>query len=353
MEQTLMNEGIVDAIKKYLAAKQDWNNRAAEADKKLEKACELYNKEIQSITDDHPVINGATKGAILGYLAGIPASLVVYGLIFKAFDNGKIGAAKLLLGTLGGVLGTQYASTAAGALAGSGVGLTVGKIREWIKQKFGTQSESLGERILEKLYRLTEEELEQGSEDSEAEGDDTQETSETLKKLRGHLYRFQEAEGESKHPLLKSMSLGAAAGGGIGAVAGNALGKHGFRKYFGAAGQAANQANTKAARLNVKASKSALNANDKALAGKIQAKMGQKTQANLSKKAANASAKTALIADKGARGAKAAGKAYTKAMNAAGRSAGWVGLQKGLKYGAGVGLAAHLGKKAYDHFKNK
>lgn len=195
-------------------------------------------------------------------------------------------------------------------------------------------NESLGQKILEKLYKLTEEEMEQGSEDSEAEGENTQETSETLKKLRGHLLRFQEEAGAKTY----------AAGGALaGAAAGSALAKRSAKKAYNLGGMTKD-----ITRQGVEAGKNVSHFTNKAVAksamANAQKAMGNKVAAGKLAKGAQASANAAY---KSAQTAKNVGKGL-KALNKPIKAAGRAGGLKGALIG---GTAAYLGKKAYDHFK--
>ena len=207
------------------------------------------------------------------------------------------------------------------------------------------KNESLGLRLLNKLDRLSKgqhiyevDELENdGTAEEAAEAtssEDEGDTSETLKKLRGHLYRFQEEAGAKTY----------AAGGALaGAAAGSALAKRAAKKAYGLDGAA----KTYAAK-GAEASKNVAHFANKAVAkdalSKAAKAAGDKTAAKGFAKTAGAAAGAA---EKAAKGAKKFGKAV-KALNQPIKAAGRAGGFKGALIG---GTAAYVGKKAYDHFK--
>lgn len=200
-------------------------------------------------------------------------------------------------------------------------------------------NESLGLRLLNKLDRLSqgyhiyeEDELENDGTAEDA-AEETGETSETLKKLRGHLYRFQENDTK------KTVAAGAVGG----AVAGNLLAKRSAEKAYGLKNAAKGFA-----KKGAEASKNAEYFANKAIAKDAMAKankvVGNKATA---KGFARSAAASAGAAEKAAKGAKGFGKAV-KELGKPIKSAGFKGGLKGAAIGAG---AAYLGKKAYDHFK--
>ena len=199
-------------------------------------------------------------------------------------------------------------------------------------------NESLGLRLLNKLNRLSANiyEVDEPENDGTAE-DVAEETSEILKKLKGHFYRFQEKAGAKTY----------AAGGALaGAVAGSALAKRSAEKAYGLK----RAAKTYAAK-GAEASKNAAHFANKAISKDALSKAAEITgdkvgSANLSK-GAKAAAKTADKASKGVKKFEKAVKELQKPIKAAGKAGGL----KGAAIGAGLGTAAYLGKKAYDHFK--
>ena len=203
------------------------------------------------------------------------------------------------------------------------------------------KNESVGLRLLSKLDKLSqgqhifeEDELENDGTAEEAAEANSEETSETLKKLRGHLLRFQEEAGAKTY----------AAGGALaGAAAGSALAKRSAKKAYGL------EKATKAyAKKGAEASKNVAHFANKAVAKDAMAKAAK---AAGEKSAAQGFARTAAAsagaADKAAKGAKGFGKAV-KALNKPIKAASKAGGLKGALIG---GTAAYLGKKAYDHFK--
>ena len=206
--------------------------------------------------------------------------------------------------------------------------------------------ESLGKRILEKLNRIVEgEDVEKDGQTKVTEYDVTDtnlgpdekvETSETLKKLRGHLYRFQEA----------SDAVKVGAGGAVaGAVAGSALAKRAAKKAYGLEGVKKGLNKKRAA-----AGKTAFNSTNKAVADATKANaskaLGSKKGVEFFSKRAKANADAANKATKTIKNTTKGLKALEKPIKAAGRAGGW----KGAAIGA---TAGYLGKKSYDYFRNR
>ena len=204
------------------------------------------------------------------------------------------------------------------------------------------KNESVGLRLLNKLDMLSQgqhifEEVDAPENDGTAEdaAEATEETSETLKKLRGHLYRFQEAEGDKK---------AAGAGALTGGVAGAALARRSARKAYGLSGATKNYAAKGA-----EASKNVSHFANKAVAKDA---MSKAAKAAGEKSAAKGFAKSAEVAAGAANKASKGVKGYGKAVKELVKPIKKAGIKGGLK-GAAIGAgAAYLGKKAYDYFKN-
>ena len=200
-------------------------------------------------------------------------------------------------------------------------------------------NESLGLRLLNKLDRLSqgyhiyeEDELENDGTAEDA-AEEMGETSEALRKLRGHLYRFQENDTK------KAVAAGAVGG----AVAGNLLAKRAAKKAYGLEG-----ATKKYAVKGAEASKNVTHFANKAVAKDAMAKAAKAAgEKGASAEFARSAAASAGAAEKAAKGAKGFGKAV-KELGKPIKSAGFKGGLKGAAIGAG---AAYLGKKAYDYFK--
>ncbi|MBQ3420536.1 MAG: hypothetical protein IJH34_02470 [Romboutsia sp.] len=226
--------------------------------------------------------------------------------------------------------------------AGTGAFALRGKMdRVHYKKKLAKmQNESLGLKLLEKLDRMIKE---NDSENQDKEFDvvdknqgpeDKVETSETLKKLKGHLYRFQEAEGDGK----------AFAGGALaGAVGGRQLARHIAGEQSGA-----NQAikNVKAGmaksvKRQARFDRKALQMQDKA---KVARAIGDMTKANALDTSASKIAQASKEAGKVVKAGNKQIKALQATKNAAGKIGGWKGA-------ATIGLASLAAKKIHDNIR--
>lgn len=203
------------------------------------------------------------------------------------------------------------------------------------------KNESVGLRLLNKLDMLSQgqhifEEVDAPENDGTAEdaAEANGETSETLKRLRGHLYRFQEAESDKK-----AVGAGALTGAGVGA----ALARRSARKAYDL-GKATKDYAAKGA----EASKNAAHFANKAVAKDAMAKAakaaGEKSAAQGFANTARAAAGAANKASKGVKGYGKAVKELVKPIKNA-------GIKGGLKGAVIGGAAAYAGKKAYDYFK--
>ena len=202
------------------------------------------------------------------------------------------------------------------------------------------QNESLGLKLLEKLNKMIKE---NDSENQDKEFDvvdknqgpeDKVETSETLKKLKGHLYRFQEAEGDGK-----TFAGGALAG----AIGGRQLARHIAGKQSGA-----NQAvkNVKAGM--AKSVKRQARFDRKALQMQDKAKVARATGDIAKANALDASASKIAQASKEAGKVVKAGNKQIKALQATKNAAGKMG---GLKGAAAVALGSLAAKKIHDNIR--
>ena len=296
----------------------------------LRKIDKEYKDEIKGLNKEHPVASSAFKGEIAGLFAGIPLGALILCLLENMYYAKNWSSTILLMLSISGFFGTVVATTIIGWLVGAGLGSLVNKLKN------SKKDESLGLKILGRLNCLCEEEEEAGSEDPDAQGlsDDNVEQSETLKKLRGHLYRFQEDDSTKK--TVAAGTIG-------GAVLGRQLARRAEGNVTGANKAIKNVRNAvKGAKKNqAYFADKALTQHGKSKVSKI---MGNKAAADVQQKAATASAKAA---EKNQNLLKNAGKTINKlkgTMNAAGR---W-----GLLKGAGIGaVGVYAGKKAYDKYK--
>ena len=343
----LLNEDELDSKlskAKLTANLADYAAKDAESYKKAKELMDqVYRQQVsdrRQLALDHPIISGIESGIRTGKTTFINLFVIfiILGILTK----------KLNLKVAQAILQQVGRFSARLTLLIAGVSIPLNYITRWIDNKIKNggkkmENESLGLRLLSKLDRLSNgqhiyevDELENDGTAEEAAEATSNETSETLKKLRGHLYRFQEEAGAKTY----------AAGGALaGAAAGSALAKRAAKKAYGLEG-----AKKAYAAKGAEASKNVAHFANKAVAKDAMAKAAKATG---NKAAAQGFAKTAAAsagaAEKAAKGAKGFGKAV-KALNKPIKAAGRAGGLKGALIG---GTAAYVGKKAYDHFKNK
>ena len=333
------NEDTLDKLSsaRLKAEIADYVAKNAQADKKVQdalaKAYSAKIKDEEDLAQAHPVLDAINSGLKAG---GTVFSTLFILNVLLGFITGRAGAG------FAGAMVSQVAKLAGkNAIIVAGIKLPINYIVSYFKRKGEKtmQNESLGKTLLEKLDRLSgkvvnEEDSKPAEDTAPEETDPPEEFSETLKKLQGHLKRFQEAKGDGK---------AAAAGAVGGAVIGSKLAKRSANKAYGLQGaskiyqkQAGNAAKNAANFTNKAISRDALSKAAKAY--------GDTEGAKGFAKAAQAAAAKAGAAAKSGKGAAKAVKALAKPIKAAGRAGGW----KGAAIGATAGL---VGKKLYDKYK--
>ena len=352
----LLNEDELDSKlnkAKLTANLADYAAKDAESYKKAKELMDqVYRQQVsdrRQLALDHPIISGIESGIRTGKTTFINLFVIfiILGILTK----------KLNLKVAQAILQQVGRFSARLTLLIAGVSIPLNYITRWIDNKIKNggnkmENESLGLRLLSKLDRLSNgqhiyevDELENDGTAEEAAEATSDETSEALKKLRGHLYRFQEKDDEYKGA---GLGLHTAIGAGVGAVGGRQLARHSYMKNSGA-GEA-----IKATKQGMKDSvKNLKHFAHKANTAKAQSKVakitGNVAKAQQLQRTADASARAAQKAKTMVNAGKKTISGLKGAANAAGR-AGLVkgGLIGGLALGGAYGL-----QQLHKRFKNK
>lgn len=349
----LLNEEDLESKLNSAKLKSQLADYAAKDAESYKKAQEIMAKAYKQRIDDknqqrldHPVISGIEAGAKTGKstFTNIIILMAILGVISGRL-NGKIA---------GAIMREALKFSAKSALLVAGLAIPANYILKWLEDR-NKKNESVGLRLLNRMNRLsrclceeeelnqedleTDESLEDKIEDEiEDKIEDKVETSEALKKLRGHLYRFQEDK-DGKVNVVNT-TIGGAVGGGL---AGNSINRAIHAKKTGVDKQ---MKGTAAKMKDI--AKSQKHFADKAMVAKTKEKaakaVGDVAKAQKYKNVANASANAVNKAGKAMGAAEKTMRGLKKSLNAAGRA----GIGKGALIGGalmgGAALAKNMAK---------